>query len=203
MGSTSAVLGGPRLPHRCLQVTVLTCLCTCMCSVIVTLLLNTYILLIPLCSAAFTPANPHDTLFMFRQPRDRESQTIGVGQPLDNRTALTLGANTETSNTVNGNRLLRCVAAHADDAGQPLGTLDWILNGRGLSTGDNGGRIMIRILDFGARYGADLIITDFDKSDAGIYQCVANDAPTSDSDIFLSIPFRLDTGTIVCMQYIA
>ena len=168
---------------------------------IITEFMNTFILLIPLSSAAFTPANPDDILFIFRQPRDRESQTIGIGQPLDNRTALTLGANTETNSTVNGNRLLRCVAAHADDAGQPLGTLDWILNGRGLSTGDNGGRIVIRILDFGNRYGADLIITDFDKSDAGIYQCVATDAPTSDSDIFLSIPFRLDTGTIVCIQY--
>ena len=153
-------------------------------------------LYIPSSSAAFTPANPDDTLSIFRQPRDRESQTIGIGQPLDNRTALALGSDTEATNTVNGNRLLRCVAAHADDAVQPLGTLDWTVNGQVLSHGDNGGRITIVPLVFvGTRYGADLIITGFVESGAGIYQCIATDDPSSDSDIFLGLPFRFDTGT--------
>ena len=149
----------------------------------------------PLSSAAFTPANPDDTLFIFIQPNDRESLDIGIGQPLDNRTALALGANTESPDTVGGNRLLRCVAAHAVNDGQPLGILVWTLNGRVLSDGDNGGRITISPLVFGTQYGSDLMITAFEMSDAGIYQCVAIDAPSSDSDVFISFPFRLDTGT--------
>ena len=173
------------------------CTCKYVCSDIyvcdtITELVNT---LLPFFSAAFTPANPDDTLFIFRQPRDRESHTIGVGQPLDNRTALALGADTEATNTVNGNRLLRCVPGHTNDAGQPpVITVDWTFNGRLLSTGDNGGRITIVPLVFFTRYGADLMITDFEESDAGIYQCIATDDPSSDSDVFLSIPFRLDTG---------
>ena len=157
--------------------------------------MNAFNLLIPLSSAAFTPANPDDTLSIFRQPRDRESQTIGIGQPLDNRTALAVGADTETTNTGNGNRLLRCVATHTFDAAvPPVITVDWTFNGRLLSTGDNGGRITISPLQFYTRYGADLMITAFEESDAGIYQCIATDAPSSDSDIFLGLPFRFDTG---------
>ena len=156
----------------------------------------TELALLPFFSAAFTPANPDDTLFIFRQPRDRESHTIGIGQPLDNRTALALGADTEATNTANSNRLLRCVAAHTNDAGQPPVTVDWTINGRILSTGDNGGRITVSPLDFGIRYGAELMITAFEESDAGIYQCIATDDPSSDSDVFLSIPFRFDTGMV-------
>ena len=158
--------------------------------------MNIFNSLIPLSSAAFTPANPHDTLFIFRQPNDRESQTIDVSQPLDNRTALAVGANTETNNTINGNRLLRCVAAHTNDAGQPPVTVDWTINGRLLSTGDNGGRITKTPQVFATRYGADLMITAFEESDAGIYQCVATDDPSSDSDVFLGLPFRFDTGMV-------
>ena len=131
------------------------------------------------------------------QPDSRETvQDVGLGQPLDNRTAFALGANTETASTFTGNRLLRCVARHTNDAGQPLGILDWTFNGRVLSDGDNDGRITISPLVFSTRYGADLMITAFEESDAGIYQCIATDAPSSDSDIFLSIPFRLDTGMV-------
>ena len=164
---------------------------------IITEFMNTFI---SLSSVAFAPANPDDTLFMFRQPRDRESLTIGVGQPLDNRTALALGANTETPNTYGGTRLLRCVAFHTNDADQPLGIFDWTVNGRVLSTGDNGGRITITPVVFGTRYGSDLMITAFEVTDAGIYQCIAMDAPSSDSDIFLGLPFRFDTG--MCTVYI-
>ena len=135
--------------------------------------------------------NPGDTLFVFRHPNTRESQTIGVGQPLDNRTAVALGNNTETASTNGSNRLFRCVAAHTADASQPLGSLVWIRNGQALTTG---GQITITPLVFGTRYGADLMITNLMESDAGIYQCVATDANTSDSDVATSFPFRLDTG---------
>ena len=64
-----------------------------------------------------------------------------------------------------------------------------------LSDGDNGGRITISPLVFGTQYGSDLMITSFEESDTAIYQCVAIDAPSSDSDVFISFPFRLDTGT--------
>ena len=157
--------------------------------------MNTFILFIPSSSAAFTPANPDDILSIFRLPNSRESQDIGLGQPLDNRTALALAANTETASTTGGNRLLRCVAAHTSDAGQPLGILDWTINGRVLADGDNGGRITVSPVVFGTRYGADLMITAFEECDAGIYQCIATDDPSSDSDIFLGLPFRFDTGT--------
>ena len=155
-----------------------------------------YTLFLPFFSAAFTPANPDDTLSMFRQPRNRESHTIGIGQPLDNRTALALGADTEATNTINGNRLLRCVAAHTVDAARPPVTVDWTINGRLLSTGDNGGRITKTPLMFITRYGSDLMITAFEESDAGIYQCIATDDPSSDSDVFLGLPFRFDTGMV-------
>ena len=158
--------------------------------------MSTFILFIPSSSAAFTPANPDDILSIFRLPNSRESQDVGLGQPLDNRTALALGGNTETFSTSGGNRLLRCVAAHTNDAGQPIGTVDWTINGRVLADGDNGGRITVSPVVFGTRYGSDLMITAFEESDAGIYQCIATDAPSSDSDIFLSIPFRLDTGMV-------
>ena len=138
--------------------------------------------------------NPDDTLSIFRQPNGRESQDVGLGQPLDNRTALALGGNTETPSTNGGNRLLRCVASHTNDDGQPFGIFDWTVNGRVLSDGDNGGRTTISPLVFGTRYASDLIITGFEECDAGIYQCIATDDPSSDSDVFLSIPFRLDTG---------
>ena len=160
----------------------------------ITELVNT---LLPFFSAAFTPANPDDILSIFRQPDSRESQDVGLGQPLDNRTAFALGANTETTSTNGGNRLLRCVARHTNDAGQPLGILDWTINGRVLSDGDNGGRITKTPQVFATRYGADLMITAFEESDAGIYQCVATDAPSSDSDVFLGLPFRFDTGICV------
>ena len=141
--------------------------------------------------SSFAAYSPGDTLFVFRHPNTRESQTIGVGQPLDNRTAVALGDNTETASTNGGNRLLRCVAAHTDDADQTPGTLVWIKNGQELTTG---GRLNITSLVFGTRYGADLQITAFEESDAGIYQCVATDAASSDSDVATSFPFRLDTG---------
>ena len=164
----------------------------------ITELVNT---LLPFFSTAFTPANPDDTLSIFRQPNNRESQDVGLGQPLDNRTALALGGNTETASTNGGNRLLRCVVAHTNDAGQPLGTVDWTINGRVLSDGDNGGRITVSPLVFGTRYGSDLMITAFEESDAGIYQCYATDDPSSDSDVSISSPFRLDTGTFAVYKY--
>ena len=120
--------------------------------------------------------------------------TIGLGQPLDNRTALALGADTEATNTANSNRLLRCVAARTVDTLDPPVTVDWTFNGRVLSTGDNGGRITITSLTFLTRYGSDLVITAFEESDAGIYQCYATDHASSDSDVFLGLPFRFDTG---------
>ena len=143
---------------------------------------------------AYSPASSDDTLLIFRQPNCVETDTLDFGQPADNRTAVAVGANTDTTSpsTNGGNRLLRCVAAHTADAGQPLGSLVWIRNGQALTTG---GQLNITSLVFDTRYGADLRITAFEESDAGIYQCVATDAASSDSDVATSFPFRLDTGT--------
>ena len=130
---------------------------------------------------------------MFRDPSNRE--TLGLSPPADNRTAVALAASIDPPGTSGGNTLLRCVAAHTDDAGQVPGELVWIRNGLELSDGDSRGRVTITPLVFGTRYGADLQITAFEESDAGIYQCVATDAASSDSDVVISSPFRLDTGT--------
>ena len=128
---------------------------------------------------------------MFRDPSNRET----LSPPADNRTAVALAATIDPDGTIGGNILLRCVAAHTDDAGQIPGTLVWIRNGLELSDGDSGGRVAITPLVFGTRYGADLQITNFTESDAGIYQCVATDAAISNSDVATSFPHRLDTGT--------
>ena len=131
---------------------------------------------------------------MYRDPSNRE--TLGLSPPADNRTAVALAATIDPPGTSGGSLLLRCVAAHTDDAGQIPGTLAWIRNGLELSDGDSGGRAAVsppNILK--TRYGADLQITNFTESDAGIYQCVATDAASSDSDVTTSFPFRLDTGT--------
>ena len=142
-------------------------------------------------SVAYSPANADDdTLFTFRHPNEREINQA-LSPPADNRTAVALGATIDSPGTSGGNLLLRCVAAHTADAGQPLGSLVWIRNGQALTTG---GRIAITPLVFGTRYGADLQITAFEESDAGIYQCVATDAAGSDSDVTTSSPHRLDTG---------
>ena len=130
---------------------------------------------------------------MFRDPSNHE--TLGLSPPADNRTAVALGATIDPDGTSRYNLLLRCVAAHTDDNGQIPGELVWIRNGLELSDGDSGGRVAITPLVFGTRYGADLQITAFEESDAGIYQCVATDAASSDSDVVTSSPFRLDTGT--------
>ena len=151
-------------------------------------------LFLSLSSAAYSPANADDALFIVRHPNEREiSQALSP--PADNRTAVALGATIDPDGTGGANILLRCVAAHTDDAGHIPGTLVWIRNGLELSDGDSGGRVAITPLVFGTRYGAELQITAFEESDAGIYQCVATDAASSDSDVATSFPHRLDTGT--------
>ena len=129
---------------------------------------------------------------MFREPSNRE--TLGLSPPADNRTAVALAATIDPPGTIDGNILLRCVAAHTNDSGQIPGELVWIRNGLELSDDDSGGRVAITPLVFGTRYGAELRITAFEESDAGIYQCVATDAASSDSDVATSFPHRLDTG---------
>ena len=147
-------------------------------------------------SAAYTPASPGDTLSVFRQPSSREANTEGGNLPLDNRTAVVLGATIDPPGTSGGNLLLRCVAAHVNDVVEPPGSLVWTRNGQVLTNGSSGGRISVSpILFANTRFGADLQITAFEESDAGIYQCLATDAASSDSDVATSSPFRLDTGT--------
>ena len=147
-------------------------------------------------SAAYTPASPGDTLRVVREPGSREARTEGDNLPLDNRIAVVLGATIDPDGTIGGDTLLRCIAAHVDDVVEPPGSLVWTRNGQVLTNGSSGGRISVSPLLFPkTRFGADLQITNFTESDAGIYQCVATDANTSDSDVVTSSPFRLDTGT--------
>ena len=146
-------------------------------------------------SAAYTPASPGDTLSVFRQPSNREARTEGDNLPLDNRTAVALGAIIDPDGTSGGDTLLRCVAAHVNDVVEPPGSLVWTRNGQVLINGSSGGRISVfPVLFPQTRFGADLQITNFMESDAGIYQCVVTDAASSDSDVVTSYPFRLDTG---------
>ena len=144
-------------------------------------------------SAAYTPAIPGDTLHVIRQPSSLEAE--GGSPPADNRTAVVLGTTIDPPGTSGDDLLLRCVAAHTDDACRIYIHIDWIRNGLRLPYFSD--RITILSTDngLGTQYGADLRITNFTESDAGIYQCMVTNTVGSNFENVTSFPHRLDTGT--------
>ena len=102
--------------------------------------------------------------------------------PVDNRTAVALGS------TV----WLECDGDHSGPGSFSPPSVVWVRNGEQVVAD---GRITITesTTSGGRRRTSDLQITNFDLSDAGVYQCIFTDVD-SDSEVITTTPLRLDTG---------
>ena len=95
------------------------------------------------------------------------------GFTFDNRTAVTGGSN----------HVLRCVGSGSSSPPSVV----WVRNGEQLV---NGGRITITEGTLLSSQSSQLMITNFNVSDAGVYQCIF----TEGAEVVTTIPLRLDTG---------
>ena len=113
------------------------------------------------------PAASISTLTVVTHPADSDSFRF------DNRTAVTVG----------NNHVLRCVGTGSSSPPSVV----WVRNGEQVV---NGGSITITEGTLGVQISSELTITNFDLSDAGVYQCIF----TEGAEVITTIPLRLDTG---------
>ena len=117
------------------------------------------------------PAANTSTLTVMTNPTDSDNDNF----PFDNRVAVPLG----------GSQVLRCVGSGSSSPPSVV----WVRNGEQVV---NNGRITITegTVLFNQRSSSDLQISNFDLSDAGVYQCIF----TEGAAVVTTTPLRLDTG---------
>ena len=116
--------------------------------------------------------------------------------PLDNRTAVTLGSTVDQVGTPDFDNVLRCECGHVGDTTNfnfDPPSVVWVKNGEEIVTDSR-----ITITDSGTwvngvRRASILRISNFQLSDAGVYQCIFTDVD-SDHEVATTTPLRLDTG---------
>ena len=109
---------------------------------------------------------------------------------LDNRTVVPLGGVIDPENPIDpgstSDYVLRCRA----DGPSPI--LAWLRDGEEVD--DTDPRITITdVVTTTTRTMQDLRITNFQQSDAGVYQCISRNGDDG-VDVVTSVPLRLDTG---------
>ena len=113
------------------------------------------------------PAASTSTLRVVTHPADSDSFNF------DNRTAVPVG----------GSQALSCVGSGSSSPPSVV----WVRNGEQVV---NGGRITITEGTVLSSQSSELTITNFNVSDAGVYQCIFTEA----AEVITTIPLRLDTG---------
>ena len=109
------------------------------------------------------------------------TSTLTVTNPMDNdgfpdnRLAVTIGST----------QVLSCAGTGSSSPPSVV----WVRNGEQVV---DGGNITIteETNSFSRQTNSGLMITNFDSSDAGVYQCIF----TENAEVFTTIPMRLDTG---------
>ena len=93
----------------------------------------------------------------------------------DNRVAVPVG----------NNQVLRCVGSGSSSPPSVV----WVRNGEQV-VNDGGNITIVKGTPGGQQRSSELQITNFDLSDAGVYQCIF----TEGAEVITTTPLRLDTG---------
>ena len=139
------------------------------------------------------------TLHLTNQPSENEPVVLLFGivpLPNDNRTGIAPDGNTPTGDSTS-DPLLTCTAGHHGDGlmNYSLPSVVWVRNGQVVNDTDSQVTLTSTNMTNG-QVTSSLSITNFTADDAGMYQCVfTDDGEGGDTEVIMSIPFRLDTGT--------
>ena len=135
-------------------------------------------------------------LHVTRDPATREAiYEDNMINPLDNRTAVTLGSTVDQVGTPDFDNVLRCECGHVGDTTNhnflPPSVV-WVKDGADIIT-DSRITITDSATFIDQRRASVLRISNFQLSDVGVYQCIFIDVD-SDREVATTTPLRLDTG---------